>query len=326
MTPPDYALAVVEDVWGEPFDTFATEFPVLRRPDAWTDRAALRNAAMATRALAIRNRTQVDATLLDGAPHLRVLLRAGVGLDNIDLAAADARDIVVVSPRTANAQSVAEHTLALALCLARDLVRHDASVRDGRWERTPGRELSRGVWGLLGAGTTGRAVARLARALDMRVRAYDPFLDRAIAAQAGIELCSLADVATTADVLSVHLPGDDGTRGIVGAELLDQLSPTCLLVNVGRGDAVDESALADALCRGKLAGAALDVRTTEPPKPGPLDTAPNLVLSPHVAGITRQSQDRIAHALIANLRVLLRGEPAPDAVGAVRHVADWATR
>ncbi|MEQ4206759.1 NAD(P)-dependent oxidoreductase [Actinopolymorpha sp. B9G3] len=326
MPPPDYALAVVEDVWGEPFDAFAAEHPVLRRPDAWSDRDALRFASRAARALAIRNRTRVDAALMDSAPHLRVLLRAGVGLDNIDLDAADARGVVVVSPRSANAQSVAEHTLALALCLARDLVRHDTSIRDGRWERTPGSEIGGGVWGLLGAGATARAVARLARGLDMHIRAYDPFIDSATAERAGIELCDLAEVAATADVLSIHLPADDGTRGIVGEDLLARLRPTCLLVNVGRGETVDEEALASALHRRQLAGAALDVRATEPPGPGPLDDAPNLVLSPHVAGITRQSQNRIAHALIANLRALLRGEGAPDAVGAVRRVTDWAAR
>jgi D-3-phosphoglycerate dehydrogenase / 2-oxoglutarate reductase len=127
-------------------------------------------------------------------------------------------------------------------------------------------------------------------------------------------------------VLSIHLPAEDGARGIVGEDLLAQLRPTCLLVNVGRGDAVDETALATALEHGRLAGAALDVRSTEPPVPSPLDDAPNLVLSPHVAGITRQSQDRIAQVLIANLRTLMRGECAPDSVGALRQVRDWANR
>lgn len=316
-------LAIVEDVWGEPFEELAAQIAVLRCPDAWQQPERLHEVVSSAPAVAIRNRTHVDAGLLAAAPQLRVVLRAGVGLDNIDVPTADAHGVVVIAPRAANALSVAEHTLALALALARDVVGHDAAVRGGRWDRYPGRELSGGVWGLLGAGATGRAVARLVRGLGMRVVAYDPYLDADRAREAGIETGELTDVIEEADVLSVHLPANDATRGIVGSDLLARMRPGALLVNVGRGEVVDEEALAVALHSGHLGGAALDVRAQEPPGPGPLDDAPRLVLTPHVAGITHQSQHRIAQVLVDNLRTLLRGEPAPDAVGAVRQVAEW---
>jgi len=316
-------LTVVEDVWGVPFDELAAEVGVLREPDAWKDRDRLRELASSAPAITVRNRTQVDTELLTGAPGLRVVLRAGVGLENIDVKCADVNGVVVVSPRDANALSVAEHTVALALALARDVVAHDAAVRSGLWQRSPGQELSGRVWGLLGAGGTGRAVARIVHGLGMRVLAYDPYADTSAARAEGIELGALDDVVGAADVLSVHLPGGAATQGLVGADLLARTRPGCLLVNVGRGDVVDEAALAESLHSGHLGGAALDVRAQEPPQPGPLDDAPRLILTPHVAGITEQSQYRIAQRLVDNLRGLLRGERAPDAVGAVDRVPEW---
>jgi len=205
------------------------------------------------------------------------------------------------------------------------VVAHDAAVRSGLWQRTPGQELSGRVWGLLGAGGTGRAVAGIVRALGMRVLAYDPFADAMTARAEGIELAALDDVVEAADVLSVHLPGGAATQGLVDADLLARTRPGCLLVNVGRGDVVDEAALAGSLHNGHLGGAALDVRAQEPPQAGPLDDAPRLILTPHVAGITAQSQHRIAQRLVDNLRELLRGERAPDAVGPVDRVPQWGT-
>lgn len=310
-------VAVVEDVWGEPFEALSRDVTVLRRPDAWSDPAELHEVLGTATALVVRNRTRVDAELLDAAPRLGVVLRAGVGLETIDVAAADGRGIVIVAPLGANATSVAEHTLALALALARDLVAHDRAVRAGRWERRPGRELAGGTWGLLGAGATGRAVARLATALDMRVVGYDPFADPEAVAAAGVTLVDLDEVTRAADVLSVHLPATPTTHGLVGHRLLGLVRPHCLLVNVGRGEVVDEAALAEALQAGRLGGAALDVRASEPPAPGPLDDAPGLLLTPHVAGITAESQLRITEAIVGDLRALLAGGTATHAVGAV---------
>ena len=310
-------LLVAEDVWGPPFDRLAEDFDVVRRPDAWRDRDSLLAALSQVRGLVVRNRTQVDRDLLAHAPTLEVVARAGVGLDNIDVDACDAHDVAVVAPLGANAVSVAEHTLALALALARDLVGHDRRVREGRWDRDAGRELAGGVWGLLGAGATARAVAARAAAFGMSVVGFDPYADPDAAGACGIELRSLEETVSAADVLSVHVPAAPGTREMVDADLLARLRPGALVVSVGRGEVVDEAALAAALQAGTVGGAGLDVRAEEPPHPGPLDDAPRVLFSPHVAGITGASQRRIVETLASGARSVLQGEATPHAVGRV---------
>lgn len=296
-------IVVLEGVWGEPFEKLAATREVARDGELG-----------GARALVVRNRTQVDAELLATAPSLQVVGRAGVGLDNIDVDAADARGVVVVAPLGANAVSVAEHTLALALALIRDVVGHDRSVRAGRWERTPGRELAGRTWGVLGFGATGRAVARMAAALGMRVLAYDPY----VSDSSGVELADLPTVLGAADVLSVHLPATPATRGLLDQAALRSMRAGAVLVNVGRGEVVNEDALAAALRDGHLAGAALDVRAAEPPGPGPLDSAPNVIFTPHVAGITVESQQRILEILADDITAVLDGREAQHAVGRAR--------
>jgi (S)-sulfolactate dehydrogenase len=296
-------VVVAEDVWGEPFERLAVARPVARRADA--------SEVNGARALVVRNRTQVDAALLDAAPSLQVVGRAGVGLDNIDVAAADERGVVVVAPLGANAVSVAEHTLALALALFRDVPAHDRAVRAGQWRRAPGRELAGRTWGLLGYGATGRAVARLAAGFGMRVMAYDPYVDTAVDA----ELADLDTVLAGSDVVSVHLPATPQTRGLLGTDALSHMRHGAVLISVGRGEVVDEDALAAALHARRLAGAGLDVRASEPPAPGPLDAAPNVIFTPHVAGITVESQQRIANVLVDDINAVLDGAEATHAVG-----------
>jgi (S)-sulfolactate dehydrogenase len=311
-------VAISEDVWGQPLAALLAGRVVRREPAAWADRGRLRALVADARALLVRNRTAVDADLLAAAPRLEVVGRAGVGLDNIDVPAADARGVVVVAPLGANAVSVAEHTLALALSLVRELPRHDAAVRAGCWDRRPGRELAGRTWGLLGAGATGRAVARLAAALEMRVLGYDPYAEPAAVREAGAELAGLAEVLGAADVLSVHLPLTPETRNLLDAAALARLRPGTVVVSVGRGEVVDEAALATALRSGQVGGAGLDVRAAEPPTPGPLDDAPNVIFTPHVAGITAESQARIMAVLGQDVTAVLDGGAAGHAVGAHR--------
>ncbi len=308
-------IVIAEDVWGEPFEALAQQHAVLRRPDAWSDSDVLRDLLSSARALVVRNRTQVDAELISAAPRLEIVGRAGVGLDNIDVSAADARGVVVVAPLGVNAVSVAEHTLALALAVIRDLPAHDRAVRAGQWVRTPGRELAGHVWGLLGFGATARAVARLAVAFGMRVLAYDPYVDPDLARQLDVQVADLDTVLSSVDVLSVHLPDTAQTKGLLAADALARMRPGAVLVSVGRGEVVDEAALADALQQGRIAGAGLDVRASEPPRPGPLDDAPNLIFTPHVAGITVESQGRIASILVDDITAVLAGDQATHAVG-----------
>jgi D-3-phosphoglycerate dehydrogenase len=313
-------VAVVEDVWGDAFERLSGELGLAYAPEAWRSPDELRTVASRSRALVVRNRTRVDRALLQACPNLLVVGRAGVGLDNIDLAAADDLGIVVIAPLGANAVSVAEHALALALALARHLTELDRDCRDGGWQRRPGRELAGATWGLLGAGTTARATARAVTALGMRALAYDPYIppDHPELAEIGLRIADLDEVVTTADVLSCHLPATPQTRHLVDAQLLARMRPTALFVNVGRGEIVDEESLADALESCRLAGAGLDVREIEPPTAGRLERMENVVLTPHVAGITDQSQARIVQVLADNIRVVLGGGEAPSAVGAHR--------
>jgi D-3-phosphoglycerate dehydrogenase len=313
-------VAVVEDVWGEAFERLSGDLEVVFNPKAWESSEELLALAHEARALVVRNRTQVDRTLLEACPALLIVGRAGVGLDNIDLAGADELGVAVVAPRGANATSVAEHAIALALVLARHVVELDRACRDGGWQRVPGRELSGGTWGVLGAGATARATARAAKALGMQVVAYDPYVspDHPEMVEIGLRLASLDEVVSTADILSCHLPATEATRNLVGARLLAQIKPTALFINLGRGEVVDEDALADAVEEGRLAGAGLDVRAEEPPTPGRLERLGSVVLTPHVAGITEQSQARILQVLADDIRSVLAGGEARNAVGAVR--------
>lgn len=309
-------LLVVEDVWGTAFETLSTRLRVERDPQLCSDRDRLVERARGARGIVVRNRTQVDAELIAALPDLEVVGRAGVGLDNIDLGAADHAGVVVVAALGANALSVAEHTLALALALARDIVVHDRKVRRGVWERTPGSEIAGRTWGLLGAGATGQAVGRVAGALGARVIAYDPAGPEL--AGTGIELTGLDQVIEKSDVLSIHLPSTPQTRNLVDADLLRRMRSSALLVNVGRGDVVDEAALADALESGQIAGAALDVRASEPPEQGRLEKLDNVVLTPHIAGITDEAQERIVELLANDIETLFAGNEASNAVSAAR--------
>lgn len=313
-------VAVVEDVWGPAFDDIAARRTLRREPEAWRSPELLAEAVSHARALVVRNRTQVNRELLSAAPDLQIVARAGVGLDNIDLAAADDLGVVVVAALGANATSVAEHAVALALSLARGIPILDAKVRAGSWDRRPGRELAGGTWGLLSAGATARATARLASALGMRVIAYDPYLDPGHPEldSLGLTLAPLEEVVAQADVLSVHLPSTPETRHLIDADLLAVMRPGAILINVGRGEVLDEEALADALEDGGLAGAGLDVREQEPPPDSRLHRLSNVVLTPHVAGITHQAQHRIGKLLCAEIDRVLDGTDATHAVGAHR--------
>lgn len=324
---PDRAdVSIVEDVWGPAFDALAADVVVRVDADAWSRPDELPGLLDGSRALVVRNRTKVTRELLEACPTVQVVARAGVGLDNIDVAAADDLGVTVVAPLGANAVSVAEHTLGLALAVARHTVPLDGAVRAGQWDRRKGRELAGGTWGLLGFGATSRAVARLALAMGMRVTAYDPYVTPgADGTVDGVPLEALPTVVAGADVLSVHLPATPETTGLVDAALLAELRPDAILVNVGRGEVVDEDALADALAAGALYGAALDVRATEPPGESRLHHLDNVVLSPHVAGITSQSQDRIATVLADDVRAVLGGGRASHAVGIDRPTRGAAT-
>jgi (S)-sulfolactate dehydrogenase len=255
-------------------------------------------------ALIVRNRTQVDATLLASAPGLRVVGRLGVGLDNIDVDACAARGIAVIPATGANAQAVAEYVIAAAMLLLRGAYRASADVAAGRWPRgalSDGRELAGKTLGLIGFGGIGRLTGRLARALGMRTIGFDPQLPAISAIWTDEQTLSrtLDETLSQADVVSLHVPLTSMTRNLMDATRIAAMKPDAILINTSRGGVVDEAALAAALRSGRLAGGALDVFEREPlPAGSPLADCPNLLLTPHIAGVTRESNRRVS-SLIA---------------------------
>jgi D-3-phosphoglycerate dehydrogenase/(S)-sulfolactate dehydrogenase len=252
--------------------------------------------------------------VIAAAPKLKVIARAGVGLDNIDIKAADAAGVVVVAGLGANAVSVGELTLGLALALLRNVPGHDVATRDGGWVRTPGRELSGLTWGLLGCGATGVATAKLIQGFNCSVLGYDPYAKNV----PGVELTTFEDVLKRSDVVSIHMPSTAETNGSINSSTLSLMKPDAIIVNVGRGEVINEADLIAALKAKTIAGAALDVRAQEPPTKGEMESIPNLILTPHVAGITKESQLRINQILTANIDLVLNSKPATHAVGALK--------
>ena len=277
-----------------------------------SESAEFAEALVEAEGLIVRSATQVDRALLDEAPRLRVIGRAGVGVDNIDLEAASQRGIAVFNAPEGNTVAAAEMTMAVLLAAVRKVAAADRSVRAGRWDRSDfrGVELRGKVLGLVGAGRIGREVARRCRAFGMEVIAFDPYLAEEAAEAFGIQLVSFDRLIEEADVVSLHVPLTDETRGLIDAEVLRRMKKGSFLVNVSRGGVIDEEALARALEEGSLGGAALDVYAVEPlPAHSPLRGAPNLVLTPHLGASTYEAQIEVAREVAIKLKsAFLHGE------------------
>jgi len=287
------------------------------------DAARLAREAARCDALVVRNRTQVRGALLEalGGGGCRVIGRLGVGLDNIDVEGCAARGIEVIPATGANAQAVAEYVVAAALLLLRGAFRSTAEVAAGRWPRTAlsgGREAGGKVLGLVGFGMIGQATARLARGLGMQVVAFDAMQDEDHPAYAelGVRAAGLDEVLAGSDVLSLHVPLVDATRGLLGAERIAAMKPGAVLINTARGGVVDEAALAAALRSGHLGGAALDVFTEEPlPAAAHFDGCPNLLLTPHVAGLSAEANVRVSSMIAERVIAALSRPAAPPRAG-----------
>lgn len=273
-------------------------------------------------ALVVRNRTQVRGALLDAAPRLRVVGRLGVGLDNIDVPACQARAIEVIPATGANALAVAEYVIASSMLLLRGAYQSTAAVAAGAWPRTAlsdGRESAGKTLGLVGFGGIGQLAARLARSLGMRAVAYDPLLaaDAPVWQETGADCVPLDALLAQSDAVSLHVPLTDSTRGLMNAARIAAMKPGAVLINTARGGIVDEAALAQALRDGRLGGAALDVFEHEPLAAGsPLAGAPNLILTPHIAGVTRESNQRVSSLIAARVAERL------DAIQITEHNAE----
>ncbi|MGH7639329.1 MAG: phosphoglycerate dehydrogenase [Candidatus Dormibacteria bacterium] len=270
-------------------------------------------------ALVVRSETKVTAAVVAAGGKLRVIGRAGVGVDNIDVAAATAQGVLVVNAPTGNTVAAAEHTVALMLASARNVARGDTSLRQGRWERSKlvGSELRGKTLLVVGLGKIGYEVARIAQGLQMRVIASDPSDSRERAAQLGVELVTLDRGLPQADFLTVHTPLSDATRGLIGKAQLARLPQGARVINVGRGGIIDEAALAESVRSGHLAGAAVDVFTKEPPgEDHPLLQEPAILVTPHLGASTAEAQLTVATQVADQVVEVLAGRPARWAVNA----------
>jgi len=248
-------------------------------------------------ALIVRSATRVTAELLDKAPKLRAVGRAGVGVDNIDLPEATKRGVLVMSTPGGNAVSVAEHTFALMLALARQVPKVDAALREGRWEKSSsGTELRGKTLGLIGLGRIGGEVARRAEAFDMKVIAYDPYISEAAAKELQVGLVTLDKLLAESDFISMHSALSPATQKMINAESIQKMKKTARIVNAARGELIDEAALAEALKSGRLAGAALDVFVEEPPKNSAVDRLAERNLHSAHRRLDRGSAGRSRHA------------------------------
>jgi D-3-phosphoglycerate dehydrogenase len=275
------------------------------------------NAALADAdALIVRSAVDVNADVLRGAAKLRVIGRAGVGVDNIDLDAATKAGIAVMNTPGANAIAVAEHTLALMLALARNISRADSTTRAGKWEKKSlqGSELRGKTLGIIGLGRIGMEVARRARAFDMKLVAHDPFVAASVAREFDIQLADLDHVYAAADYISLHVGLTPQTAGMINSESLRKMRKGVRIVNCARGELIDEAALAAALQSKHVAGAALDVFTEEPPKNSALLALENVLATPHIAGSTNEAQEAVGVMIAGQVREYLKRGVIQNAV------------
>ncbi|MGK0715549.1 phosphoglycerate dehydrogenase [Leucobacter sp. W1153] len=281
-----------------------------------TDREALRAALAGADAVLVRSATQIDAEALSWAPKLKVVARAGVGLDNVDIKAATQAGVMVVNAPTSNIISAAELTVAHILGLARHLQRAHASLSAGQWKRSSftGIELFEKTIGIIGLGRIGALVAERLRGFGVELIAFDPYITAARAQQLGVQLVELDELVERADFLTIHMPRTPETLGMIGEAQLKAMKPTAYVVNVARGGLIDEAALAQALESGEIAGAALDVFVQEPPADASLTGLDRVSVTPHLGASTEEAQEKAGVSVAKSVRLALAGELVPDAV------------
>ena len=289
------------------------DFTVHCDPELWNKRAELERLVRQLTALIVRNRTRVDKALLGLAPRLKVVGRLGVGLDNIDVNHCEARGIEIVSARGANATSVAEYAIAMAMTLLRGPAYLGTQrLLNGEWPREAfgrGLELAGKTLGVIGLGSIGSTTARKARALEMRVIACDPYLPPASENWHLAEMVSLDTLLGTADVVTLHCPLTEETRGMISAQEIGRMKKGSVLINSARGGIVDHPALAAALKSGDVGGAALDVFAWEPIKKEEaeiFDGVANVILTPHIAGVTAEASHRVSHMTVEGVARILK--------------------
>ncbi|WP_243064227.1 phosphoglycerate dehydrogenase [Humibacter sp. RRB41] len=289
-----------------------------------TDRPALLSALADADAVLIRSATKIDEEAIAAAPKLRVVARAGVGLDNVDIKAATTAGVMVVNAPTSNIISAAELTIGHILSLARHIPAGDASLSGGEWKRSKytGTELYEKTIGIIGLGRIGALITARLQAFGTNVIAYDPYVTSARAQQLGVQLVTIDELLQQADFVTIHMPKTPETLGMIGDDQLALMKNTAYIVNVARGGLIDEDALYRALTTGSIAGAGLDVFVTEPPLESPLLALENVVVTPHLGASTAEAQEKAGISVARSVRLALSGELVPDAVNVAGGVID----
>ena len=311
-------ILVTESILGTPVDALKAEHTVVADPDLWRNPAALKAQLADATAWIVRNQTKVNAEMIAAAPHLKVIGRAGVGLDNVDVAAASAAGVVVAWTPDQNSISVAELALAMMLGLARKVPAADRHVKGGGWQRNQyvGVELYGKTLGVVGLGRIGFLTALRARAVGMNIIACDRYVspDAATVTESRAELVDMDELLARSDFVSCHAPLTKETRHLFNYERFCAMKSSAFFLNLARGEVVDEAGLARALSEGRIAGAGLDVREQEPPGPSPLTAMDNVILTPHIAAFTKEGQARVTAAVCQDVASVLRGGDARNFV------------
>ena len=307
-------VLITEELAPAAIDVLAHDFDV-RHVDG-TDRPALLGALAEADAVIVRSATQIDAEAVAAAPRLKVIARAGIGLDNVEVPAATARGVMVVNAPTSNIVSAAEQAIALLLAVARNTASASAALKAGEWKRSKytGVEVQGKTVGVVGLGRIGVLFAQRIAAFGTRLIAYDPYIQPARAAQLGVRLVGLEELLRESDFISIHLPKTAETVGLIGEKELAIAKPGVRIINAARGGLVDEQALADAIAEGRVGGAGVDVYAKEPCTASPLFAFDNVVATPHLGASTAEAQDKAGLAVARSVKLALQGEFVPDAV------------
>ena len=307
-------VLIAEELSPATVDALGPDFEIRHCDGA--DRAQLLPALADVDAVLVRSATQIDAEALAAAPRLKVVARAGVGLDNVDVPAATQAGVMVVNAPTSNIVSAAELAVGLLLASARHIAPANEALKGGAWKRSKytGVELADKVVGIVGLGRIGQLVAQRLSAFGVTLIAYDPYVQPVRAAQMNIAMVSLDELLAQSDFITVHLPKTPETLGLIGVEALTKVKPTVRIINAARGGIVDEQALADALSEGRVAGAGIDVYAKEPCTDSPLFAFEQVVATPHLGASTDEAQEKAGIAVAKSVRLALAGELVPDAV------------
>ncbi|MBG6059708.1 D-3-phosphoglycerate dehydrogenase [Cryobacterium sp. MP_M5] len=315
-------VLIAEELSPATVDALGPDFDV-RNVDG-TDRPALLKELASAHAILVRSATKVDAEAIAAAPLLKVIARAGVGLDNVDIKAATAAGVMVVNAPTSNIISAAELTVGHIISLARHIPPAHGALAEGQWKRSKytGVELYEKTIGIIGLGRIGALVAARMQAFGTNIIAFDPYITSARAQQLGVTPVSLDELLAQSDFVTIHMPKTPETTGMLGAAQFALMKPTAFVVNVARGGLIDEADLHDALVAGTIAGAGLDVFVSEPPTGSPLLGLPNIITTPHLGASTDEAQEKAGVSVAKSVRLALSGELVPDAVNVAGGIID----